>query len=168
MEIIPFLIFAFIAFKVFSGFTKTASNAGGSAKEMMRRLNEEMEKAGNLQNEGSHIDRYRQKSPTQRGRDSLQSKGQSPWADNSGMSQRAQQATNYLQKSQALRKKERRESHKNPKQRGRRGVNVDQNRNRTDEWGQRGDNGLLKGRNVIILLVIGGVVLYVLSQMPAS
>ena len=31
MELIPFLIFAFIAFKIFSGFTKAASKTGGSA-----------------------------------------------------------------------------------------------------------------------------------------
>lgn len=168
MELIPFLIFIFIAFKIFSGFTKTASKSGGSAKAMMRRLNEEIEKAEKLQHEGSHIDRYRKKSPTQRGRESLQSKGQSPWDENGAVSPGARVATNYLQKTQASRKRARRESHKNPEQHGRRGRNIDQNRNRTDEWGERGDNGLLKGRNLIILLVIGGIVIYVLSQMPAS
>lgn len=168
MELIPFLIFAFIAFKIFSGFTKTASKTGGNAKAMMRRLHEDIEKADKLQNEGSHIDRYRKKSPTQRGRESLQNKGQSPWGENGTVSPGARVAANYLQKSQATRKKARRESHKNPEQYGRRGRNVDQNRNRTDEWGQRGDKGLLSGRNVIVLLVIGGVILYVLSQIPAS
>jgi len=118
MELIPFLIFAFIAFNIFRGFTKTASKVNGpSAKEMMKQLN----------------------------------------AQN-------RLAANYLKKEKA----KRRASHKNPEQRGRRGRNVDKNRNRTDEWGQRGDGGLLGGRNLIILLVIGGIVLYVLSKMPAS
>lgn len=164
MELIPFLIFAVIAFKIFSGFTKAASKTGGSAKAMMRRLNEEIEKAEKLQTEGSHIDRYRKKSPTQRGRESLQSKGPSPWGENGTVSSGARIATNYAKKAKAARKA----SHKSPEQYGRRGRNVDQNRNRTDEWGQRGDNGLLKGRNLIILLVVGGIVLYVLSNMPAS
>jgi len=169
MELIPFLIFVFIAFNIFKGFSKTASKAGSeSAKAMMRRLHEEMQKAENLQNEGSHIDRYRKKSPTQRGSESLQNRGQSPWGENGVVSPGARVATNYLQKSQAVRKKARRASHKNPEQRGRRGKNVDQNRNRTDDWGQRGDNGVLSGRNVIILLVIGSAVLYALSQMPAN
>jgi hypothetical protein len=139
MELIPFLIFVVIAFKIFSGFTKAASKTGGSAKAMMQRLNEEIEKAEKLQNEGSHIDRYRKKSPTQRGRESLQSKGQSPWGESGTVSSGARLAGNYAQKAKAARKA----SHKSPEQHGRRGRNVDQNRNRTDEWGQRGDNGLL-------------------------
>ena len=134
----------------------------------MRRMHDEIQKAEKLQHEGSHIDRYRKKTPTQFGRDSLQSKGSSPWGENGMVSPGARVATNYLKKSQASRKKARRDSHKNPEQHGRRGRNVDQNRNRTDEWGQRGDNGLLSVRNVVVLLVIGGVVLYVLSQMPAG
>lgn len=168
MELIPFLIFAYIAFNIFKGFTKTASKSGGTAKSMMRRMHEDMQKAEKLQGKTSHIDRYRQKSPTQRGRESLQNKGQSPWGENGAASPGARVAANYLQKSQTVRKKARRDSHKNPKQHGRRGSNIDQNRNRTDEWGQRGDSGLLSGQNFIILLVIVGVVLFVLSQIPAS
>jgi len=168
MELVPFLFFAFIAFQVFKGFTKTATKSGGTAKSMMRRMHEDMQKAEKLQDKTSHIDRYRQKSPTQRGRESLQNKGQSPWGENGAASPGARVAANYLQKSQTVRKKARRDSHKNPKQHGRRGSNMDQNRNRTDEWGQRGDSGLLSGQNFIILLVIVGVVLFVLSQIPAS
>ena len=168
MELIPFLIFAYIAFNIFKGFTKTASKSGGTAKSMMRRMHEDMQKAEKLQGKTSHIDRYRQKSPTQRGRESRQNKGQSPWGENGAASPGARVAANYLQKSQTVRKKARRDSHKNPKQHGRRGSNMDQNRNRTDEWGQRGDSGLLSGQNFIILLVIVGVVLFVLSQIPAS
>ena len=168
MELIPFLFFAYIAFTIFKGFTKTATKSGGTAKAMMRQMHEDMQKAEKLQGKTSHIDRYRQKSPTQRGRESLQNKGQSPWGENGAASPGARVAANYLQKSQTVRKKARRDSHKNPKQHGRRGSNMDQNRNRTDEWGQRGDSGLLSVQNFIILLVIGGVVLFVLSQMPAS
>ena len=141
MELVPFLFFAFIAFQVFKGFTKTATKSGGAAKSMMRRMHEDMQKAEKLQDKTSHIDRYRQKSPTQRGRESLQNKGQSPWGENGAASPGARVAANYLQKSQTVRKKARRDSHKNPKQHGRRGSNIDQNRNRTDEWGQRGDSG---------------------------
>ena len=164
MELIPFLIFAVIAFNIFKGFTKTSSKTGGSAKAMMRRLHAEIEKAENLQSEGSHIDRYRQKSPTQQGRESLQGKGQSPWGENGTLSSGARVATKYVQKTKAARKA----SHKSPEQHGRRGRNVDQNRNRTNEWGQRGDSGLLSVKAVIILLVLGGAALYVLSHMPAS
>lgn len=164
MELIPFLVFIFIAFKIVSGFTKTAAKSGGSAKAMMRRMHEELEKAEKLQHEGSHIDRYRKKSPTQRGRESLKSTGQSPWGENGTVSSGSRLAVNYARKAKAARKA----SHKSPEQYGRRGRNVDQNRNRTDEWGERGDNGLLKGRNLIVLLVIGGIVLYVLSLMPAG
>lgn len=164
MELIPFLIFAVIAFNIFKGFTKTTSKSGESAKTMMRRLHQEIEKADKGQNQGSHIDRYRKKNPTQRRRESLQSKGRTPWSENGAVSPGAQVASNYLQKTKAARKA----SHRSPEQHGRRGKNVDQNRNRTNEWGQRGDNSLLSGRNAVILLVIGGIVLYALSQMPAG
>jgi len=53
-------------------------------------------------------------------------------------------------------------------QHGRRGQNMDQNRHRTDDWGQRGDSGPFSGKMAIILLVIGGGLLYGLSQIPAS
>jgi len=166
MELIPFLIFAFIAFNVFKGFTKSSKpKATSSPKDLMQRLSEQMERANH---NTSQKTRYQNMSPTQRGRESLQNKGQSPWGENGAVSPGARVAANYLQKSQAARKKARKDSHKSPEQRGRRGRNVDQNRNRTDEWGQRGDNGLLSGRNLIILLVVGGGALYVLSKMPAT
>jgi len=168
MELIPFLIFGYIAFTIFKGFTKTATKSGETAKSMMRRMHEEIQKAEKLQSETPDSNRYQRKSPTQRGRESLQSKGKSQWGENGAASPGARVATNYLQKSQNSRKKARRDSHKNPKQHGRRGSNIDQNRHRTDEWGQRGDSGLLSGRNFISLLLIGGVVLYVLSQLPAT
>jgi len=168
MELLPFLFFAFIAFKIFSGSKKVASKSGGTAKAMMQRLHEEIQKAEKLQGGTTDNQRYRNKSPTQRGRESLKSKGESPWGENGAVSPSARVATNYLQKSQASRQKARRDSHKNPEQHGRRGKNMDQNRNRTDEWGQRGDSGLLSGKTAIILLVIVGGVLYVLSKMPIS
>ncbi len=170
MELIPFLIFAVIAFNVFKGFTKTTTKSGGSAKAMMQRLHQEIEKADKLQGETSHIDRYRKKSPTERGRDSLKQQGKSPWGETGAESPGARVATNYLKATRTTEaiKTARTASHKSPEQHGRRGRNVDQNRNRTREWGQRGDNGLFSGRTAIILFVIGGVVLFVLSNLPAS
>ena len=168
MELIPFLIFAVIAFNIFRGFTKTASKSGGSAKAMMRRLHEEIEKAEKLKSEVPHQSRYRDKSPTQRGRESLQSKGQSPWGENDTVSPGARVAVSYLKNTHETRKKAHKASHKNPEQYGRRGKNMDQNRHRTDSWGERGDSGFLTGKSFLFLLVIGGVVLYVLSQIPAS
>ena len=164
MELIPFLFFAFIAFQIFKGFTKTASKSGGTAKAMMQQLHKEIQKAEKLQGETTDNQRYRNKSPTQRGRDSLQSKGQSPWGENGAVSPGARVAKRYLQKERAARKA----SHKTPEQHGRRGRNMDQNRHRTHDWGQRGDAGILSGKNIIILLVIGGVVLFVLSKIPAA
>ena len=168
MELIPFLIFAVIAFNIFKGFTKTSSKPavknGGNPKMMMRRLHQDIERANKGQKQGSHIDRYRQKSPTQQGRESFGHKGKSPWGENDTISSGARVATKYVQKTKAARKA----SHKSPEQHGRRGRNVDQNRNRTNEWGQRGDSGLLSVKAVIILLVLGGAALYVLSHMPAS
>ena len=150
MELLPFLIFGYIAFTIFKGFTKAAGK--GAGRPLPR-----------------NSPRYREQSPTQRGRESLHSKGQSsPWGENGAVSPGARVAANYLEKSQAARKKARKDAHKTPEQRGRRGKNVDQNRNRTDEWGQRGDRGFLSGRNFIILLLIGGLVLFILSQMPAT
>ena len=165
MELIPFLIFAFIAFKVFSSFTKTASKTGGSAKAMMRRLHEELEKAEKLQDEGSHIDRYRQKNPTQRGQERLQSKEKSPWGENGTVSPGARVATNYLQKKASAARKA---SHKNPKQTGRRGENVDQNRHRTDGWGERGDGGMFSGASMVVLLGVGAAIIFAFSLIPAN
>lgn len=155
MEIIPFLIFAFVAFKVFSGFTKTSqTKVKSSPKDLMQRLNAQIE--NDSRNTG----------PTQRGRESLARKNtHSPWGENGAGAPGARVAANYIQKTARAARKE---SHVNPEQTGRRGRNVDQNRNRTDEWGQRGDSGFLNGRNVIILLAIGAVVLFVLSQIPAN
>ena len=165
MELIPFLIFVVIAFNIFKGFSKTASKSSGSAKTMMRRMHEEIKKAEKLQGKTSHIDRYRQKSSTQqRSRESLQNQDKSPWGENGAISPGARVATNYLKKAKTARKA----SHKSPEQYGRRGRNVDQNRKRTHEWGQRGDNGLFSGRTAIIVLVVGGVLLFVLSNMPAG
>lgn len=153
MELLPFLFIALIAFNIFRGFSKASSNSGGGAK----------------------VNRYEEKRPTQRGRESLKRKGQAtPWGGNSGMSQGGvsqgglsqggRVAASYLKKERA----KRRASHKNPVQSGRRGRNMDQNRNRSDDWGQRGDGGLLSGKTAIILLVIGAAVIYVLSNLPAS
>lgn len=146
MELIPFLIFAVIAFNIFRGFAKAASKSqAGSAKEMLKR--------------------YQDTTPTQRGRERLDPKGQnSPWRDSTAGAPSARVAAKYLQKTKAARKA----AHKSPEQTGRRGRNVDQNRKRTDEWGQRGDEGLLTGKTAIILLVIGGAVLYALAQIPAN
>lgn len=156
MELIPFLIFAVIAFNIFKGIAKASpsSDVGESPKDLMQRLNTQ------IQNEN------RNTGPTQRGRESLARKNaNSPWGENGAVSPGARVATNYIQKTASIARKA---SHKNPKQTGRRGENVDQNRNRTDGWGERGDSGLLSGRNVVILLVIGAVVLFVLSQTPAN
>jgi len=167
MEFIPFLIFAVIAFNIFRGFTKAASkstsHSGETAKEMMRRLQE--------QTQTPNMSRYQNNTPTQRGRESLQRKEQSsPWGDNGAVNPGGRVAVNYLrQKTQQQKAKTaRKASHKSPKQTGRRGVNVDQNRNRTDEWGQRGESGFLSGSGVILFLVGGAVILFVLSQLPAN
>lgn len=159
MELIPFLIFAVIAFNIFRGFTKATKTKGPSAKEMMRQLN--------AQNRTPNMSRYKEQTPTQRGRESLARQEPSPWNAGSAARPGAQIAANYLKKTEATRKRARKEALKNPIQRGRRGQNMDQNRHRTDEWGERGDSGLLSGRNAIILLVLGTAVLYGLSQIPA-
>ncbi|MEP3891145.1 MAG: hypothetical protein ABJN69_11850 [Hellea sp.] len=174
MEIIPFLIFAFIAFKVFSAFNKVASSEQGkTAKEMMRQLNEQIQ-ASKGQGSSSNIRGYTEKGPTARGRERMAMRNQhssqnSPWDhehDLGGgpLSPGAKVAAEYLKKAQT----KRRASHKNVEQHGRRGMNMDQNKNRTDSWGERGDSGFLNGTTLVILLVIGGGVLYWLSQLPAS
>lgn len=151
MEIIPFLIFIFIAFKIFSGFTKSAAKSTETAKDLMQRLNEQMD---------------RSQSPTQRGRESLARKEQnSPWGENGTFSPSGQVAAKYLKNKT---KSDRIASHKSPEQTGRRGRNMDQNRNRTDEWGARGDSGLLSGKALLVLLILGGIALYVLSQIPVN
>lgn len=168
MELIPFLIFAVIAFNFFKGFTKSSRpNVKSSPKDLMQRLHAQIEKAESLQSETPNMSRYKEKSPTQRGRDSLQNKERSPWGETGAESPGARVATNYLKTTKAI-KTARTASHKSPEQFGRRGRDVDQNRNRTREWGQRGDNGLFSGRTAIILFVIGGGVLFVLSNLPAS
>jgi len=151
MEIIPFLIFLFIAFKIFSGFAKTATKSTETAKDLMQRLNEQVE---------------RTQSPTQRGRESLARKEQnSPWGDNGTFSPGGQVAAKYL-KNKA--KFDRVASHKSPEQTGRRGQNIDKNRNRTDEWGARGDSGIFSGKVLVFLLVAGGIALSILSRLPAG
>lgn len=173
MEVIPFLIFAFIAFKVFSSFSKAASSEpGDTAKDMMKRLNAQMQQTGNAQNRPTNINEYMEKGPTARGRERLAMKNQnSPWdhehdlGDDSGSwSPGAKVAANYLKTTKARRKA----SHKSPEQHGRRGKNMDQNKNRTDEWGERGDGGFLNGTTLVIFLVLGVAILYVLSNMPAK
>lgn len=173
MEIIPFLIFAFIAFKVFSAVTKAASSEQGkTAKEMMKRLNAQIQQASEGQGRPSNMSDYQEKGPTARGRERMAMKNQaSPWdhehdlgGNNMPLSPGAKVAANYLKKAKATRKA----SHKNPKQHGRRGMNMDQNRHRTDEWGERGDSGFLNGKTLVIILVLGGGILYVLSKMPAT
>lgn len=160
MELIPFLIFAVIAFNIVRGVIKAGKNTGGaSAKEMMRQLN--------AQNRTPNMSRYKEQSPTQRGRERLARQEQSPWNAGNAARPGAQIAANYLKKTEATRQRERKEALKNPIQRGRRGKNMDQNRHRTDEWGERGDSSLLSGRNFIILLVVGGAVIYALSKIPA-
>jgi len=167
MEILPLLFFGYIAFQIFKGFTKSnASQQGDSAKVMMKRLNAQIQEASKTQQRTSHQERYKTKTPTQRGRESLQRQGQySPWNDKGKASPGAQVAANYLK---AQTKAARKAAHKSPEQHGRRGKNMDQNRHRTDGWGQRGDRDFLSGKVVVSLLVIGGVVLYVLSQLPAT
>jgi len=171
MEIVPFLIFLFIAFKVFSTFTKAASSEQGkTAKEMMKRLNAQIQEASQAQGRTSDMKR---KGPTARGRERMAQREQSsPWnhkhnleRNNKTLSPGEQVAANYLK---ARTRASRKASHKSPEQHGRRGKNMDQNRHRTDGWGQRGDRGILNGKTLIILLVIGGGILYVLSNMPAT
>ena len=172
MEIIPFLIFAYVAFQIFKGFIRpsdpNSANAetSSSAKDLMQRLNQQMEQANRGQSNRNNS------SPTQRGRESLARKSQSsPWnhehdlGGNQAFSPGAQAAAKYLKtKTRA----ERKASHKSPVQRGRRGRNMDQNRNRTDQWGERGDKSFFNGKTILIFLVIGGAVLYALSNLPAA
>lgn len=200
MEIIPFLIFVFIAFKVFTSFSKAASSEQGkTAKEMMRQLNAQMQQASKGQGRSSGMDGYEEnvrttqgrqriskKGPTARGRARLAERGStangrerlamrnqssSPWGhehdlggNDAPSSPGARVAANYLKKA----KTKRVASHKNEEQYGRRGMNMDQNKNRTDSWGERGDSGFLNGTTLVILLVIGAGVLYVLSNLPAA
>lgn len=153
----------FIAFKIFSGFTKTATKSTETAKDLMQRLNEQMERtqSSSVGNSGG-----RPKNPTQRGRESLARKEQnSPWGDNGTFSPGGQVAAKYL-KNKA--NSDRVASHKSPEQTGRRGRNIDKNRNRTDEWGARGDSGVFSGKVIVFLLVAGGIALSVLSRLPAG
>ncbi|WP_026941658.1 hypothetical protein [Hellea balneolensis] len=163
MELIPFLIFAVIAFNIFKGFTKAAPSKDGNAaqipNDLMRRLQMQMDASNDAR-----------KTPTQRGQESLARKTQSsPWGENGSFSAGGQTASKYLQtRLNTKTKSDRVASHKNPEQHGRRGKNVDQNRNRTDEWGERGDKGILSGKPLLFLLVLGGIGLYVLSNLPAG
>lgn len=177
MSIIPFLIFAYIGYQVFISFTKAATKASREQKprpkDLMRRLHE--------QNQAANSGRYKKSSPTQLGRERLARQGQNtPWGDSSAAAPTpaTRTAPHYVQpktqKSISIRpanleakKRARKASHKNPVQHGRRGKNMDQNRHRSDGWGERGDHGPLSGKNIVILLVVGGGVLYVLSHIPA-
>lgn len=44
----------------------------------------------------------------------------------------------------------------------------DQNRNRRDDWGQRGGGEIISTRNILIALALGFIVLYVLSKVSPS
>lgn len=171
MEIIPFLIFGVIAFNIFRSFTKAASKSGETSRDIMAKMHKQIQEANSSGNSTPNMSRYRDKTPTQRGRESMARKGEgSPWnhehdlGGNKTVSPGARVAANYLSKTKASR----RASHKNAEQHGRRGINKDQNRSRTDEWGERGDKGLLSGKTLVILLVIGGSILYWLSRTPAA
>lgn len=156
MELIPFLIFAFIAFNIFKGFIKASPSAekGESPKDLMQRLHAQIESDN------------RNTSPTQRGRETQARKtSNTPWGENGGVSPGAGAAKNYIQKTASV---ARIASHKNPKQTGRRGENVDQNRHRSDGWGERGDDGLFSGTSLIVLLVVGAAIIFALSQIPAN
>jgi len=160
MELIPFLIFAVVAFNIFKGITKASSSkTNNSRNEALQRLRAQIEEAAQSENQN----RYQTKRPTEYGRESFSREEQnSPWGDS--VAPGARVAANYLKNSRAARKA----AHKNPVQKGRRGKNMDQNRNRTDDWGQRGDSGILSLRSAVIFLALGGAVLYALSNMPAT
>lgn len=156
MELIPFLIFAVIAFNIFKGFIKASPSAekGESPKDLMQRLHAQIENDN------------RNTAPTQRGQESQARKtSNTPWGENGAVSPGARAAKNYIQKTASVARKA---SHKNPKQTGRRGENVDQNRHRSDGWGERGDEGMFSGPSLIVLFIVGGAIMFALSQIPAN
>jgi membrane protein involved in colicin uptake len=116
----------------------------------------------NMQQSGSgETSSWKPKSdgPTARGRARLAQKPQisSPW-------QNAGETKPQLYRPKFKGQKARKASHKNPVQHGRRGRNMDQNRQRHEDWGQRGESGFLSGSGLLIVLAFGFIVLYALSQ----
>jgi len=164
MEALPLLIFLVIAFNIFRGFTKTAGKAASKTARdnMVQRLKEaQAAQNQNIQNEDWSFGKPN--TSKRKGHE------KSPWGDNGSVAPGARVAANYLKNKQLKKSRAaRKASHKNPVQHGRRGQNMDQNRHRTDDWGQRGDSGPFSGKMAIILLVIGAGLLYGLSQIPAS
>ena len=115
MEVIPFIIFAFIAFNLFRDFKKaTPSKSGKTAKEMMRQLNEQMQQASKGQGSTPNIREYAEKGPTARGRERMALRNQnssqnSPWDHDHDLgggplSPGAKVAAEYLKKAQAARR----------------------------------------------------------------
>ena len=159
MEFLVLLIFLAIGYNLFrnfmtSGPSKTGTTSGLSdIKSYLEKMQD-----GEFGDNGEW--RPKADSPSARGRERLAQKRQqsSPWQDAEWKAAQTKQAR--LKHQTAARKA----SHKSPKQSGRRGQNIDQNRHRSNDWGERGDKGFLSGKTMVILLVILFGVLYALSQ----
>ena len=120
----------------------------------------------NMQQSGSgETSAWKPKSdgPTARGRARLSQKPQvnSPWQS---AGQSAGETKPQIYRPKLKGQKARKAFHKNPVQHGRRGRNMDQNRHRHEDWGQKGESGFLSGKGLLILLAFGFIVLYALSQ----
>ncbi len=158
MEFIVILIFLAVGYNFFRNFM-TSGTSGGSSKTKLSDIKSYLEQMQD--GEFSENGEWEPKSdgPTARGRARLaqQSRGNSPWQNAGAKKPQASRAKSRTQKA-------RKASHKNLTQHGRRGRNMDQNRHRHADWGQRGESGFLSGKGLLILLAFGFIVLYALSQ----
>lgn len=145
MDFLPLIFILWIGFLIFKNFVKSAGQSQFTDKG--NNILTAIERAAKENAETGDWTYSETKTPPLNGRDRM------------ALNARQISETKKIQKA-------RKASHKSPAMHGRRGKNMDQNRHRTDEWGQRGDSGILNSKAFVILLVIGGVVLYALSQMP--
>jgi len=155
MEAISFLIFLAIAFNFFLNFM-TGGPSGKRSKADLSDIKPYVEPMQTDEFNENGAWPSKSDGPIVVAR-AQTSHARSPW-QNTGVT------PSQASRAKSLEQIARKASHKNPVQRGRRGQNMDQNRHRHSDWGQKGDTGLMSGKAALIFLVILFAVLYVLSQ----
>jgi len=160
MELFPLLIFLFIGWTIFKNVKAAGEGIEKSVKsssDLQTRLKNYAEQNEFEVSPDSKEDWSFDKTPTQRGRETLQ--------------RRLEAAS----KQQAFKKKPARKY--KPSDIGvgkdfglnsRHAPQKDQNRHRRDDWGARGGTEIMSTKNILVLLAVGFIVLYVLSKVSIS
>jgi len=183
MEILPLLIFLFIGWTIFKNVSAAGKGIEKAAKGLedvtkrdaswqenmsaiQARLKEhaerdEFEISPELKEDWSFDKKRTNKTPTQRGRETLQKRlerhhntAPKPKSFKKGAAQKYKPRDSGRGKDFGL------NSRHEPQK--------DQNRHRRDDWGARGGGEIISTKSLLVLLALGFIVLYVLSKVSPS